>query len=46
VEGDTYFPDFDRSRWRETVVARHPKDERHTYPFRIVRLERRPPEGG
>ena len=41
VEGDTYFPPFDRSQWRETEVARHPADERHAYPFRIVRLERR-----
>jgi dihydrofolate reductase len=43
VEGDTYFPPFDRSQWRETEVARHPADERHAYPFRIVRLERRAP---
>jgi len=41
VEGDTYFPPFDRSRWRETEVSRHPADTRHAYPFRIVRLERR-----
>jgi len=41
VEGDTYFPDFDRSEWREIEVARHAADERHEYPFRIVRLERR-----
>jgi dihydrofolate reductase len=41
VEGDTYFPDFDRAAWRETEVARHPADSRHAYPFRIVRLERR-----
>ena len=40
VEGDTYFPDFDRSAWRETEVARHAADARHAYPFRIVRLER------
>jgi len=42
VEGDTYFPPFDRSRWRETEVVRHLADARHEYPFRIVRLERRP----
>jgi len=41
VEGDTYFPPFDRSRWRETEVSRHSADARHAYPFRIVRLERR-----
>lgn len=43
VEGDTYFPPFDRGQWAETEVARHPADERHAYPFRIVRLERRTP---
>lgn len=41
VEGDTYFPEFDRGAWRETEVARHDADARHAYPFRIVRLERR-----
>jgi len=40
VEGDTYFPSFDRSAWREVEIARHSTDERHAYPFRIVRLER------
>ena len=43
VVGDTYFPAFDRGLWRETEVARHAADERHAYPFRIVRLERRFP---
>lgn len=46
VEGDTFFPDFDRSEWRETEVARHAADARHAYPFRIVRLERRTPTPG
>jgi dihydrofolate reductase len=41
VEGDTHFPRFDRSQWKEIEVARHPADERHAYPFRILRLERR-----
>jgi dihydrofolate reductase len=41
VPGDTYFPPFDRSQWTEREVARHPRDERHEYPFRIVLLERR-----
>lgn len=44
VEGDTYFPPFDRGQWRETEVAHHAADERHAYPFRIVRLERRAPD--
>ncbi len=41
VEGDTYFPSFDRAQWSETEVLRQPADGRHAYPFRIVRLERR-----
>jgi dihydrofolate reductase len=46
VEGDTYFPGFDRSAWTETEVERHAADARHAYPFRIVRLERRSPRPG
>jgi dihydrofolate reductase len=41
VEGDTFFPPFDRSEWIEREVSRHPADERHEHPFRIVVLERR-----
>ena len=41
VAGDTYFPRFDRSQWREVELGRHPADERHAYPVRFVRLERR-----
>jgi len=41
VEGDTFFPDFDRGEWVEQEVERHPADERHEYPFRIVLLTRR-----
>jgi dihydrofolate reductase len=41
VEGDTYFPPFDRGQWVEREVARQARDERHEYPFRIVVLERR-----
>jgi dihydrofolate reductase len=41
VEGDTYFPEFDRSEWREREIERHPADARHAYAFRILLLERR-----
>ena len=41
VDGDTFFPAFDRSQWRETEVSRHAADARHSYPFRIVVLDRR-----
>lgn len=43
VEGDTFFPEFDRSQWIEREVERHPADERHEYPFRILLLTRREP---
>lgn len=41
VPGDTYFPDFDRSQWREKEIARQPADARHAYPIRILELERK-----
>jgi dihydrofolate reductase len=41
VEGDTYFPDFDRGDWTETEIARQAVDERHAYPLRILRLDRK-----
>lgn len=41
VPGDTFFPEFDRTAWTEKEVARHARDERHEYPFRIVVLEPR-----
>jgi dihydrofolate reductase len=41
VEGDTWFPAFDRREWEEHEVLRHAADARHEHPFRIVRLERR-----
>jgi dihydrofolate reductase len=41
VDGDTWFPAFDRSAWNEREIARHAADERHAHAFRIVVLERR-----
>lgn len=41
VEGDTWFPEFDRSEWVEVESEPHPADARHLYAFRIVHLERR-----
>jgi dihydrofolate reductase len=42
VEGDTFFPQFDRSEWNEREIARQPADERHAYPLRILELTRKP----
>ena len=41
VEGDTFFPPFDRGAWQESEVLRHAADERHPYAFRVLLLERR-----
>lgn len=41
VEGDTYFPRFDRGAWRETEIARQPADARHAYALRFLRLDRK-----
>ena len=41
VEGDTFFPEFDRSEWNEKEIARQPADERHAYPLRMLELTRK-----
>jgi dihydrofolate reductase len=41
IEGDTYFPEFDRGEWLEKEIARQPADERHAYPLRILELTRK-----
>lgn len=43
IEGDTWFPRFDRKDWEETVLERHERDERHAHAMRIVRLDRKRP---
>jgi dihydrofolate reductase len=40
VEGDTFFPDVDWSRWRAVEDTHHDADARHAYPFRVVVYER------
>lgn len=41
VAGDTRFPEFDRSAWREVARERHEPDDRHAYAYSFVTLERR-----
>jgi dihydrofolate reductase len=43
IPGDVRFPEFDRSEWSETELERHAADDRHAYPFRILKLQRRAP---
>jgi len=39
-EGDTYFPPFDMSAWRETFCERHNPDEKNRYPYTFLILDR------
>jgi len=40
-EGDAWFPEFDRSQWKETFYASHQPDEKNVYPYTFTILERR-----
>jgi dihydrofolate reductase len=39
-EGDTFFPEFDKSIWKETSRISHEKDERHDFAFDFVTYEK------
>lgn len=39
-QGDAWFPEFDRSLFRETSREDHPADERHGYAYSFITLER------
>lgn len=40
VEGDTYFPEFQSTEWKEVSRQPHPADDRHRYAFDFVIYER------
>lgn len=40
VEGDTYFPLFDKKQWKEVSRKHHPADDRHRFSFDFVIYER------
>jgi dihydrofolate reductase len=40
VEGDTFFPDLDRTEWRLTSEVRHERDAKHAIAFRICTYAR------
>ena len=40
LAGDTFFPDFPPSAWKEVSRQHHPADERHAFPFDFVIYER------
>ena len=39
-DGDTSFPEFDLSQWKETWSERHEIDEKHEYAFTFKTFER------
>lgn len=41
LDGDTYFPDFDKTHWKETSRQHHPQDERHAYALDFVIYEKK-----
>lgn len=41
LDGDTVFPPFDASQWREVAREDHTADARHAYPYSFVTLIRR-----
>nr|AIA18321.1 Dihydrofolate reductase [uncultured bacterium] len=40
VDGDTYFPSFDKAQWKEVSRKHHDADQRHAYAFDFVVYER------
>ncbi|MFZ6014620.1 MAG: dihydrofolate reductase [Bacteroidota bacterium] len=40
IDGDIYFPEFDKKEWKEVSRVPHPADERHPYAFDFVIYER------
>lgn len=41
-EGDTFFPEFDKTIWQEVSRTPHPADARHSYSFDFVTYKRIP----
>ncbi|MBX2962372.1 MAG: dihydrofolate reductase [Cyclobacteriaceae bacterium] len=40
IEGDTFFPEVDKTVWKETSRVHHPADERHRFAFDFVTYEK------
>ncbi|NJN50680.1 MAG: dihydrofolate reductase [Gammaproteobacteria bacterium] len=41
LAGDTFFPQFDESRFREVSAQTHPADDRHAFAYTVRVLDRR-----
>ncbi len=40
-DGDTYFPEYDKSQWEEVERISHGTDERHAYAFDFATYQRK-----
>ena len=40
IDGDTFFPEFDETQWREVQREDHAADERHAFGYSIRVLDR------
>jgi len=40
VQGDVFFPSFDKTEWKETKRTHHAADEKHAYAFDFVVYEK------
>lgn len=40
LDADTFFPPFDPNHWKQSVLFRHPADERHPFSFQVVEYNR------
>lgn len=40
IEGDTFFPEFNKKQWREVSRKPHLRDEKHKFAFDFVVFER------
>jgi dihydrofolate reductase len=40
IDGDVYFPEYNKKEWKEVSRRHHPADERHAYAFDFVLYER------
>lgn len=41
IDGEVILPQFDFSRWHSKVIDRHGTDEKHAYPYRIIKHVRK-----
>ncbi|MDW3195195.1 MAG: dihydrofolate reductase [Cytophagales bacterium] len=40
IDGDVFFPEFDKEVWREVARSHHPTDDRHKFAFDYVTYEK------